>query len=111
MSSSGATKTRTRTVAPRPLTAKQRNDKAMLLLRQTLDLPAIEGDATVFGAALTEVASEESARNIRFADAVRERYRELLAQQPAPKQKGASPKELLPPLVPIRRIDGYRADP
>lgn len=108
-SSNGAT--RTRTVKVKPLSAKQRGEKAALLLRETLDLPAIEGDATVFGAALAEAASEESARNMRFADAIRERYRELLAQQPAPKPKGGASIGALPPLVPIRRIEGYRADP
>jgi hypothetical protein len=98
-------------VKVKPLSAKQRGEKATLLLRETLDLPVIEGDATVFGAALAEAASEESMRNVRFAEAVRERYRDLLAQQPAPKPKSVSPKEPLPPLVPIRRIEGYRADP
>lgn len=110
-SSNSATRTRARTVKLKPLSAKQRGEKATLLLRQTLDLPPIEGDVPVFGAALAEVASEESMRNLRFADAVRERYRELLAQQPAPKPKGTSSQEPLPPLVPIRRIEGYRADP
>ena len=110
-SSNGATQTRTRTVKVKPLSAKQRGEKAILLLRQTLELPATEGDAMVFGAALAEIASEESMCNTRFADAVRERYRELLAQQPAPKPKGARSREPLPPLVPIRRIEGYRADP
>lgn len=101
----------TRNMATKPLTAKQQSEKAMLLLRQTLNLPAMAGDAIIFGTALAEVASEESTRNTRFADAVRERYCELLAQQSAPKQRGAGSKEALPPLIPIRRIEGYRADP
>jgi hypothetical protein len=102
---------RTRTTTTKPLSVKQRGETATQSLRQALNLPAATGDAAVLGTALAEIASEESTRNTRFADAVRERYRELMAQQPAPKPGSTSPKEELPPLVPIRRIEGYRADP
>jgi hypothetical protein len=34
-----------------------------------------------------------------------------MAQQPAPKPGGVDTKAELPPLVPIRRIEGYRANP
>ena len=100
--------TRTRTAKAKPLSVKQRGDKATLSLRQTLGLPATTGDTAVLGTTLAEVASEESLRNARFADAVRERYHDLMAQQ-LPQKQGQ--KKELPPLVPIRRIEGYRADP
>jgi hypothetical protein len=88
---------------------KQRGADATANLRQSLNLPVVDGDAFAFGAALAEIAAEESTRNTRFADALRARYQDFIAQQPAAK-RGTSKAEL-PPLVPIRRMEGYRADP
>jgi hypothetical protein len=103
------TRIRARTATTKPLSVKQRGEKATLSLRQALNLPVADGDTTAFAAALAEIASEESTRNARFADALRARYHDFMTQQPAAK-RGASKAEL-PPLVPIRRIEGYRADP
>src|SRR5258707_14269330 len=110
MSSRGST-TRMRAATTTPLSLKQRGEKATLILRQTLNLPATDADATVFGTALAEIASKESIRNARFANAVRERYQALLVQKPVKKSSSTGAKGELPPLVPIRRIEGYRADP
>ena len=44
--------TRTRTAKAKPLSVKQRGDKATLSLRQTLGLPATTNDAAVLGTAL-----------------------------------------------------------
>ncbi len=109
MSSRGQATRARASVATKPLSIKQRGERAANALRQTLNLPAVDGDAAAFTTALTELAEEESARNSRFADTLLARYRELMAQQP-PTKRGAAKVEL-PPLVPIRRIEGYRADP
>ncbi|MGO8950175.1 MAG: hypothetical protein ACLQUY_21465 [Ktedonobacterales bacterium] len=95
----------------KPLSAKERGEKATESLRQALGIPLVQGDAAVFGAALAEIAVEESRYNARFASAVRERYQELMAQQPTPKSVSAKQKPDLPPLVLIHRVEGYRADP
>jgi hypothetical protein len=102
-------RTRTRTTIVKPLSVKQRGENATLSLRQALNLPVADGDTTAFGTALAEIAAEESMHNTRFVDAIRARYHDLIAQQPAPKRGGS--KAELPALVPIRRIEGYRADP
>jgi hypothetical protein len=102
---------RVRATTAKPLTVKQRGEKATQRLRQALNLPVLAGDTAAFGAALAELAFEEIRQNTRFADALRARYRELVALQPAARAATAAPKQELPPLVPIRRIEGYRADP
>jgi hypothetical protein len=95
----------------KPPTVKRRGETATENLRQFLGIPVVQGDATAFGAALAEIAFEESTRNARFASALRERYHELMAQQPAQKQGSSKQKTELPPLVLINRVEGYRADP
>jgi len=88
---------------------KQQAVKATEQLRDALRLPTCEGDANAFTIALAEVAANESSRNPRFAEAVRARYKELTAQRNVPASRAKSPP--LAELVPIRRIEGYRADP
>jgi hypothetical protein len=109
MSTSSATRQSvSATRAPR-VSPKQQAVKATEQLRDVLRLPGIEGDTNAFTTALAEVAANESRHNPRFAEAVRVRYQELTAQLKAPGGRGKSPP--LADLVPIRRIEGYRADP
>lgn len=92
-------------------TPRKRADNATSMVRQALALPVRPGDANAFVAALAEIAAEESKRNRRFADAIRNRYDELMHEQSTALKSKKTSKADLPPLVPIRRIDGYQADP
>ena len=96
--------------ATRP-SLRQRGVDATRNLRNALDLPANVGDSTVLGAVLAEVAAEEGRRNPRFATEVRRRYEEAMATH-KPAQTGSRQTKELPPLVPIRRIEGaHKLDP
>lgn len=93
---------------------QQRGSEATKNLRTTLQLPVNLNDNTILGTALAEIATEESRNNPLFAAKVRERYAELLGQNGGTRKRSLGNKqfyESMPPLVPIRRIDGYVHDP
>jgi hypothetical protein len=106
--STGTRRATTATRTPR-ITPRQQAVNATERLRETLHLPEVNGDANAFTTALAEVAARESRQNGRFAEEVRTRYRELTAQ--LKEQTGRTRAAPLADLVPIRRIEGYRADP
>jgi len=108
MSTSGGVRMSTRASVPsRPRQTpaqlfKQRGIEATRNLRDALNLPTDLGDAAALGTALAEVAAEESRRNSRFADAVKQRYDEVMRLR-APVPKNGTRKQELPPLVPLER--------
>ncbi len=90
---------------------RQRGIDATKNLREALNLPTIVGDTTILGTVLAEVAAEEGMRNPQFASEVRRRYEEAMTQR-KPVRVATGQVQELPPLVPIRRIEGgYKRDP
>lgn len=102
---------RSRTAKATRPNLRQRGIEATRNLRDAMALPTNIGDSTVLGTVLAEVAAEEGRRNQRFAEEVRRRYEEAMAtHKPAP--SGSRQSKELPPLVPIRRIEGaHKLDP
>jgi hypothetical protein len=110
MSTSGGVRASTRTNVPsRPRQTpaqllKQRGIEATRNLRDALNLPTDLNDAAALGTALAEVAAEESRRNPRFADAVKQRYDDVMRlRTPAPRP--TTRRQELPPLVPLERSE------
>lgn len=101
---------RTRTAQPARPTVRQRGVDATKSLREALHLPNDVNDTAILGTALAEVAAREIRRNQQFGDEVRRTYEDLKAQQASTGKQGTQQEELAP-LVPIRRIEGYEADP
>jgi hypothetical protein len=92
-------------------TLHQRGIEATRHLREALSLPTSVGDAAVLGTILAEVAAEESRRNPTFANEVRRRYEAAIATR-RPAARDSRQVQVLPPLVPIRRIEGaHHRDP
>jgi hypothetical protein len=106
MSTSGGVRMSTRASTPsRPRQTpgqvfKQRGIEAPRNLRDALNVPTDLNDAAALGTALAEVAAEESRRNSRFSDAVRQRYDEVMRLR-APAPKTGTRKQELSPLCPL----------
>ncbi|HEX6799755.1 MAG TPA: hypothetical protein VF116_18745 [Ktedonobacterales bacterium] len=90
-------------------TVQQRGAEATRRLREALRLPADVNDTTILGTAVAEVAARESLRNPHFAAQVRTAYDELAAMKRRPganRRPSVRQEHELPPLIPIRRIEG-----
>lgn len=88
-------------------TFKARSADAIRHLRDALHLSQEMDDADVLTTALAEIVIEASSYrpDPRFAEAVRQRYRELSTLLPAPKPT-MKKNQALSPLVPLKRAEG-----
>jgi hypothetical protein len=72
-------------------------------------------DSKLLGTALAEIVAEESRRNSPFAQAVRQRYQELVTLRGSVKGRRRTKQEPLPPLIPrpetFGNVPHYRLDP